>query len=44
MDQYTQIVQKYQDYERTDEVLYFLGHNLMDLNEENARPSSPTSG
>src|SRR5215813_8313438 len=34
VDQYTQIVQRYKDYPRTDEVLYFLGHNLMDLGEE----------
>ena len=33
VDQYTKIVQKYQDFERTDEVLFFLGHNLMDLDE-----------
>jgi TolA-binding protein len=31
---YAQIVQKYQDFERTDEVLYFLGKNLMDMGEE----------
>ena len=30
VDQYTQIVQKYRDYARTDEVLFFLGHNLME--------------
>ena len=34
VDQYTQIIQRYKDYPRTDEVLYFLGHNLMDLGEE----------
>ncbi|HET9156666.1 MAG TPA: hypothetical protein VFN91_08375, partial [Myxococcaceae bacterium] len=34
VNQYTQIVQKYRDYPRTDEVLFFLAHNLMDLNEE----------
>jgi len=34
VQQYTQIVQKYRDYPRTDEVLFFLAHNLMDLNEE----------
>ena len=26
IEQYSEIVQKYQDFERTDEVLYFLGH------------------
>lgn len=34
MGQYTQIVQRYKDYERMDEVLYFLGHNLMDNGED----------
>jgi TolA-binding protein len=34
VDQYTQIVQRYKDYPRSDEVLYFLGHNLMDLGDE----------
>lgn len=34
VQQYTQIVQRYRDYPRTDEVLFFLAHNLMDLNEE----------
>ena len=34
VNQYTQIVQRYRDYPRTDEVLFFLAHNLMDLNEE----------
>src|SRR5262244_323329 len=34
IDQYSQIVQKYKDYERTDEVLYFLGQNLMEAGEE----------
>jgi len=34
MDQYLEIVQKYKDYERTDEVLFFLGRNLMEAGEE----------
>ena len=34
IDTYTEIVQRYKDFERTDEVLYFLGHNLMDMGEE----------
>lgn len=34
MEQYTQIVQRYRDYDRMDEVLYFLGHNLMDNGED----------
>src|SRR5215468_107806 len=34
IEQYSQIVQKYKDYERTDEVLYFLGQNLMEAGEE----------
>lgn len=33
-DQYSEIVQRYKDYERTDEVLYFLGHNLMEMGED----------
>lgn len=31
---YSQIVQEYKDFERTDEVLYFLGLNLMEMNDE----------
>ncbi len=34
IDRYSEIVQKYKDYERTDEVLYFLGQNLMEAGEE----------
>ena len=37
IEQYTEIVQKYKDFERTDEVLYFLGQNLM---EHGRRPKS----
>jgi tetratricopeptide (TPR) repeat protein len=32
--EYSTIVQNYKDYERTDEVLYFLGLNLMEMNDE----------
>ncbi len=31
---YSTIVQEYKDFDRTDEVLYFLGLNLMELNDE----------
>ncbi len=31
---YATIVQQYKDFERTDEVLYFLGKNLMDMGDE----------
>lgn len=34
VQKYYQIVQEYKDYERTDEVLYFLGLNLMDSSDE----------
>src|ERR1700687_3231845 len=34
VEEYSEIVQKYKNYERTDEVLYFLGHNLMESGEE----------
>ncbi|MDX2014966.1 MAG: tetratricopeptide repeat protein [Myxococcaceae bacterium] len=34
VEKYFQIVQEYKDYERTDEVLYFLGLNLMDSSDE----------
>ncbi len=34
VEKYYQIVQEYKDYERTDEVLYFLGLNLMDSSDE----------
>ncbi|MGO9765026.1 MAG: tetratricopeptide repeat protein [Myxococcaceae bacterium] len=34
IDTYTEIVQRYKDFERTDEVLYFLGYNLMEMGEE----------
>jgi tetratricopeptide (TPR) repeat protein len=33
-ERYAEIVQKYKDFERTDEVLYFLGQNLMEMGEE----------
>ncbi|MCC6336347.1 MAG: tetratricopeptide repeat protein [Myxococcales bacterium] len=32
--EYSTIVQNYKDFERTDEVLYFLGLNLMEMNDE----------
>lgn len=31
---YSTIVQEYKDFDRTDEVLYFLGLNLMEMNDE----------
>lgn len=34
---YYEIVQEFKDYERTDEVLYFLGLNLMDSDEKNQK-------
>ena len=34
VEQYSTIIQKYKDYPRTDEVLYFLGHNLMEAGDE----------
>ncbi|MBL8922540.1 MAG: tetratricopeptide repeat protein [Myxococcaceae bacterium] len=34
VERYYQIVQEYKDYARTDEVLYFLGLNLMDSSDE----------
>ncbi len=33
-EQYSEIVQSHKDFERTDEVLYFLGHNLMEMGED----------
>ncbi len=36
MDQYKTIVQKYRDYERTDEVLFFLGKNMLEAGEDRA--------
>lgn len=33
-ERYAEIVQKYKDFERTDEVLYFLGQNLMEMGDE----------
>ncbi len=33
-DQYSEIVQRYKNFDRTDEVLYFLGHNLMETGDE----------
>ncbi|MFZ5470735.1 MAG: tetratricopeptide repeat protein [Myxococcota bacterium] len=32
--EYSEIVQKFRNFERTDEVLYFLGHNLMEMGDE----------
>jgi TolA-binding protein len=34
VDQYSTIVQEHKDFERTDEVLYFLGHNLMETGDD----------
>jgi tetratricopeptide (TPR) repeat protein len=34
IEQYSRIVQEFKDFERTDEVLYFLGLNLMDMGDE----------
>ncbi len=34
IDTYTEIVQRYKDFERTDEVLYYLGYDLMEMGEE----------
>ncbi|MFZ5444296.1 MAG: tetratricopeptide repeat protein [Myxococcota bacterium] len=34
IDAYSKIVQEYKDFERTDEVLYFLGLNLMEMGDE----------
>lgn len=34
IENYSTIVQEYKDFERTDEVLYFLGLNLMEMNDE----------
>ncbi len=34
IENYSKIVQEYKDFERTDEVLYFLGLNLMEMNDE----------
>lgn len=34
IEQYSRIVQQYKDYPRTDEVLYFLGLNLMDMGDD----------
>jgi cellulose synthase operon protein C len=34
VEKYFQIVQEHKDYERTDEVLYFLGLNLMDSSDD----------
>jgi len=33
-EKYAEIVQKYKDFDRTDEVLFFLGKNLMDMGDE----------
>src|SRR5262249_36894973 len=33
-DQYSTIVQKYKDYERTDDGRYFLGHRLMETGDD----------
>jgi tetratricopeptide (TPR) repeat protein len=34
IEQYTRIVQEFKDFDRTDEVLYFLGLNMMDMGDE----------
>ena len=34
IDQYSKIVQEYKDFERMDEVLYFLGLNMMEMGDE----------
>ncbi len=34
VDQYSKIVQEHKNFERTDEVLYFLGMNLMEMGDE----------
>lgn len=34
VDQYSEIIQKHKDFERNDEVLYFLGQNLMEMGDE----------
>ncbi|MBI3185609.1 MAG: tetratricopeptide repeat protein [Myxococcales bacterium] len=34
VEEYSKIVQQYKDFERSDEVLYFLGHNLMEAGED----------
>lgn len=34
IEQYSRIVQEFKNYERTDEVLYFLGLNLMEMGDE----------
>lgn len=34
IEQYSRIVQEFKDFERTDEVLYFLGLNLMEMGDE----------
>ncbi|NDD91214.1 hypothetical protein EBZ37_03925, partial [bacterium] len=31
---YSEIVKRYKDFNRTDEVLYFLGQNLMEMGDE----------
>jgi tetratricopeptide (TPR) repeat protein len=37
MDEYTLIIQRYKDYERSDEVLYFLGHNLLEMSGDDTK-------
>lgn len=34
VDQYKRIIQEFKDFDRTDEVLYFLGLNLMEMGDE----------
>jgi tetratricopeptide (TPR) repeat protein len=34
VDQYSEIIQKHKDFDRNDEVLYFLGQNLMEMGDE----------
>jgi tetratricopeptide (TPR) repeat protein len=43
VEKYFQIVQEYKDYERTDEVLYFLGLNLMDSSDEKGQKKALAS-
>jgi len=38
VEQYSIIVQNHKDFERTDEVLFFLGRNLMETGDDRTRP------
>lgn len=33
-EEYSEIIQRYKNYERNDEVLYFLGHNLVEMGDD----------